>query len=316
MKKFIIHTTQFATIIIVLLFAGEIFVRSLPNPYKFKYDWMNKNASNIELIVLGTSQSEMGIIPNLISTKGFNLAMPHGTFEYDKYLLYKYSNKYKKLKHVIIELSYYNLLARQFEDNPESRFRAIYYTIYMDYPKHKWSPYYNFEFAHLDFFRSHIQNGISSIIYRRPFPDECDSLGCVILDGCLAITNHNKYLEEITDVTKSFNYGNDLTIKTNLQHLDEILLFCKKNNIKSSIVILPLPKDFNEQMSTEKVNLLKNIAKQYHDKGFQILNYMENDFFCTKDFQNANHLNRIGAIKFSTLLKKDITNYMDRDSHF
>lgn len=308
MKKFIKQIAVFSIIVISFLSVGEFFVRSLPNPYKFKDGWMNKNASNIELIVLGTSQSEMGIIPNIISTKGFNLAMPHGTFEYDKYLLYKYSNKYQNLKHVIIELSYYNLFARQFEDNPDSRFRTIYYTIYMDYPKHKWSPYYNFEFSHLDFYRSHIQNGVSAIMNNLPFPDECDSIGCVIQDGCLAKKDYDKFLEEISDVTNSFNYGSDLTIKKNLQYFDDILSFCYKNHVEPTIVILPLPKEFNEQMSYAKIDRLKKTVKLYRDKGFNIINYMESDLFHIDDFLNANHLNRTGAIKLSNLLKQELTN--------
>ena len=170
----------------------------------------------------------------------------------------------------------------------------------------------------MDFFRSHIQNGFSSIINNLPFPDECDSLGCVISEGCLARKDRDKYLKEITDITNSYNQVNNLTIKTNLKYLNDILSFCKNNCVKPLIVILPLSKDLNDKMNKDINNTFKKVVKQYHDKGIEIFNYMESDLFVIEDFQNPNHLNRIGAIKFTNLLNKRLSNCMERDceSHY
>ena len=71
-------------------------------------------------------------------------------------------------------------------------------------------------------------------------------------------------------------------------------------------------------MNKDINNTFKKVVKQYHDKGIEIINYMESDLFVIEDFQNPNHLNRIGAIKFTNLLNKRLSNCMERDceSHY
>ena len=109
MKRFIYKILLLGIIIFTITIIGELFVRSLPNPYKYKDQWMWQNSDSIETLILGTSQSEIGINPHIIGN-AFNLALTNGTLEYDSYLLKKYASQYKKLKNVIIELSHYNLL--------------------------------------------------------------------------------------------------------------------------------------------------------------------------------------------------------------
>ncbi len=303
MKLFIRHIAAFSALILVLLLLGEFFVRSLPNPYQFKYEWMSQHAKETELLILGTSQSEMGIMPQLMDKKGFNLGMPHGTLEYDWYLLEKFQPNYQHLHHVIIELSYYNLFAIPFEDNPDSKYRAIYYSIYMDYPKHQWSPMYNFEMAHPEFFRSHIANGFEAIVKHLPYPDQCDSLGCVIMDGTMA-NDKERLCDDADHVIASFNKAGYDYLDLNLSYLNQILDFCHHQGISTTIVVLPMTQELLQRMDKKKVELFNAVLRNYEKKGIPVADYLNDDRFSTPDFVNSNHLNRKGAVKLTNLLKE------------
>ena len=309
MKKFIINIIVLLLIICALIAGGEIYLRSLPNPYSIKKDWMDKNADKLDTLILGSSQSEMGVSPKMLGNNTFNLAMPNGLLEYDYYILEKYSPKYKRLKCVIIELSCYNVFAQKFEDRPHDKYRALFYRIYMDYPVHKYSPYYNFEFSNLDFFRYRLACATESFLFNKPMPDECDSLGWVTGDKRFDKESYASQVSEIQKTLEGIKCIDYNMVAYNCHYTDLIIRFCTEHNIEPIIVILPMSNNIVSLIDNKQLSTFNNIINTYRTHGITTLNYLNDSRFSLSDFINSNHLNRNGAVKLTSILKKEISLY-------
>ena len=84
MRKFLIQCFKFGMLVATTLAAGEYLVRTyVDNPYKFKHEWMSRNAGDVEILVLGSSHTYYGINPALFDSKAFNLANVSQIFHYD-----------------------------------------------------------------------------------------------------------------------------------------------------------------------------------------------------------------------------------------
>ena len=70
MKYFIKYITLFCIPVIIVIIAIEICDRRLPNTYKFKYEWMQQNANEVETLILGSSHSYYGIQPKYLKGIG------------------------------------------------------------------------------------------------------------------------------------------------------------------------------------------------------------------------------------------------------
>ncbi len=306
MKRFITKVTILFSILGGLILTGEIFVRSLPNPYKYKDQWMKTYAQDVETLILGTSQSEMGLPPQILGENCFNLAMPNGLFEYDLFLLQKYANKYNNMKNIIIELSYYNLFAQEFETSAKNKYRAMYYRVYMDYPKHKFDPIYNFEFADLDFFQYRISTGIESKLLGKPYADICDSLGWVCIDRCAEIEDPNYFVTDMEKTLKSYKCTDFSVIEKNKEYIDRIISFSKKKGYMVYVVVLPMTKTILTKLDKEQYRIFCKTIQNYEKQNIRIINHIDDSLFHVTDFQNSNHLNKNGALKFASILKQEM----------
>ena len=307
MRKFLINIIVLFLILGVFIGSGELYLRYLPNPYSFKKDWMETNADMLETLILGSSQIEMGISPKILGNNTFNLAMPNGLLEYDYYLLEKYSSKYKKLKSVIIELSCYNVFALRFEDRPNDKYRALYYRIYMDYPVHRYSPSYNFEFSNFDFFRYRLASAVEYLLFNKPLPDECDSLGWVTGNKRFDTESYASQISDVKKTLEGIKCKDYDMVAYNCHYLDQIIHFCRKHDIEPIIVILPMSKNIVNLLDNKQLSTFYKTINNYRRQGITTLNYLKDSIFSLSDYINSNHLNRNGAVKFTNIIKKDIT---------
>lgn len=82
----------------------EVVVRSAPNDYKYKWSYLEEHASDIEVLVLGNSNTAHGIdcwlLPN-----SFNMAMGGQGIMMDGFILSRFIGKMPKLKLVIIPMT-------------------------------------------------------------------------------------------------------------------------------------------------------------------------------------------------------------------
>ena len=74
MKSFLLRLSLFLLPIAILAVAGEAYVRSLPNSYRLKGEWMRQNADSVEVLILGNSHAYYGIRPQDMQGVAFNLS--------------------------------------------------------------------------------------------------------------------------------------------------------------------------------------------------------------------------------------------------
>ena len=71
MKKFLKNGLIFVFPLLLVLVPLEILLREVPNPYKYKYEWMQKNAPEVETLVLGSHMPFLWHPTGIPRRKGF-----------------------------------------------------------------------------------------------------------------------------------------------------------------------------------------------------------------------------------------------------
>ena len=87
MKKFVTRFVLFLLPAIIFLTVAELYVRSIPNIYTFKDQWMWKHGQDIQTLVLGNSHAYYDMNPSVMGDGVFSLANVSQRLEHDLYLL-------------------------------------------------------------------------------------------------------------------------------------------------------------------------------------------------------------------------------------
>ena len=297
MKYFIKYITLFCIPVIIVIIAIEICDRRLPNTYKFKYEWMQQNANEVETLILGSSHSYYGIQPKYLKGKAFNLANPSQLLEQDLFLLKYWSDKYMKLKTVILPISYFSLFAKDL-----ASYRCRYYRIYMDcdlYPSYSFS--YNFEIAEpktaLFKFRKFIF-GISEEV-----DWFCDKYGNEAFNSISnRMADWNKNDKRDAASAKTWEY-----IQKNYRILEDLIKFCKDRDINFVMITTPCWHTYCSFLEKRQLKKMYSIIHELQRKyGFPYFNYLQDKRFTADDFFNGSHLSELGEIKFTKILDEDI----------
>jgi hypothetical protein len=301
MKKFLISLSLLALAFLITLVAGECLVESLPNQYKSKNEYMQRNGADVETIILGSSHAYYGINPEYLDGNAYNLANISQNYRYDYYLLSHYADKYKQLKTVIVPVSYFSFFRKPFEEgNDEALHHVMSYHIYMDCPYDDSNPKYKWEFSHFSIFRGKI------MAWARNSVRNCSSLGWG-MDYALAL-KQNKM--DIGGVKRAHDHTvYDWTyLPENLSNLTNILEFCKARSVKVVLITTPTYRTYYDNLDPNQLNkmysLIDSLKQQYR---FDYKDYLKDSRFVLDDFwEDCDHLSDVGATKFTKILNEDI----------
>ena len=67
----------FLLLLLLPLGAAEVYVRSLPNPAKFKHAYLSRHAREVEVLVLDSSHTYYGLCPEPLSHPHLKLPTNH-----------------------------------------------------------------------------------------------------------------------------------------------------------------------------------------------------------------------------------------------
>lgn len=305
MKKFIKYCILFLMPIGLSAVLFEIFLRQIPNPYTYKYEWMQEHADEVETLVFGSSHAMYGIRPEYLSGKAFNLAFESQVLAYDDFLLEYSAPKYKKLKTVILPISYFTFFLR-FEDEPHW-YKARYHHIYMDCKIHPYSLRYNFELGHYMTAKKKFYDFVKKVRDNKPM---------LIIDqyGWGTIYKHNparvKIWSKPTNGKKIWETAKDWS------HVDEIMVsferiaeFCKSRNIQLVLITTPTWKSYYENLDKAQLEKMYDLIHEECEKYHLVyLDYLRDSRFTETDFHDVSHLSDVGAAKFTKILNEDIRN--------
>lgn len=296
MKKFIKYLLLFTLPIFVFGVSTEFLLRKIPNDYLFKKEFLDKNSDSIEVLFLGSSHAFYGINPANFSSNSFNASHISQSLDYDFEILKKYNNHWSKLKCIAIPISYFSLFGR-LETGIES-WRVKNYTIYygmttsdkfIDYSE----ALSNKLTVNLRRIGSYYIKGNSSI--------SCSNLG-----WGLSYNSKNKSDLNITGKTaaKRHSKKDDKYFMGNVNVLKSIIEFAKNKGVKVFFYTPPAYHTYTENLDSiqlnQTINTLINISSKYDNVTYH--NFLLDSSFSEIDFFDADHLDEIGAKKFTNKL--------------
>jgi hypothetical protein len=308
MRKFFLKLLFFILPLLLFSIYLEFNLGKIQNSYNFKRTNFEKQLGTIEVLVLGSSQVTNGVNPEYFNLKGFNLSNISQSLYYDQKLTLAYVDRMPKLKFVIINVSYFSL-GNQLIDGIEA-WRDYYYyqfwninfpeldrydlrrysKIFLYTPKAAFS--YLKQGFHINLASGFHQNGYLKVDTTNNSINISDSL------GYQRVKLHDKYYRE-----SRFN--------ENIKELELLVRELKKRNITPVIVTPPVLSTYYKFANKTKLKrteeVINAICLKYNCGYF---NYFTDNRFVSKDFRDNDHLNFVGAEKFSKIINNEI---LERD---
>jgi hypothetical protein len=284
----------------------EFFLRTIPNDYSFKKEYLDKNSAEIETLILGSSHAYYGFNPIYFSSKTFNGSHISQSFDYDYEIFQKYQCRFKNLKTIVLPISYFSIHGK-LEEGTEA-WRVKNYVIYYDFKTAKKIEHYSEVLSHP--IKANVERLISFNVYKKSALS-CSELGW---GKRTEFTEQDNLLESGKSSALRHTYSNlnDNKLKTSLHHniviLKKIVEQCKIKNIKILFLTLPAYKSYRENLNKEQLDIClqtgKNLQSDYTNVIY--LNLLADDFFNSEDFQDADHLSSKGAEKLSKVINRKI----------
>lgn len=293
MKKFIKKTILFSSPVIIFIVMVELLLRNIPNDYSYKKSYMDIHSNEVETLFLGSSHAFYSLNPNYIKSKSFNGAHIAQSLDYDFDILKKYKNKTSKLKFIVVPIDYFSLFNR-LETGVES-WRIKNYNIYYGFGRS-----YNLK-DNIELLNGKLFENIKRIFQyyiKHNSEVSCNKFGWgtkhnsknnkeLILSGKAAAKRHHK--------KKIFFYNENLAI------VKEFIAFAKDKKAKLIFYTNPAYKTYTSQLNQEQLQktytTIRNIVKS--NPNTRYYDFLTDSSFIKEDFFDADHLNEIGAKKFS-----------------
>lgn len=302
MKRFIKRICFFSLSIVIPLILVEFFLRQVPNPYKYKYDWMQENAKDVEIIILGSSHSFYGIRPEYLNGKAFSLANVSQDIDHDLFLLEYWGTQYSKLKTVVFPISYFSWFDKGLQYGSDA-FRCRYYKIYMDSNDYPFLSIKNFELSDIRTAKIKMKKLFQH--EKNPGYDKYGWGTMFALSG-KDMTQWDDDSEAEAAIFRHKAKGWD-NIESNYSKLSQLASFCTQHNAKLIFITTPCWSSYTDRLDAEQRSKMYELTCHF-TKEFNIpyFDYLKDSRFEANDFYDSNHLSDVGAIKFTRILNQDI----------
>jgi hypothetical protein len=303
-KSFFVKGIIFVTPLLLLLGLIEYKLYHIPNGYNTKRKLLERQLDSIQVLVAGSSQTLHGINPAYFSCRGFNVANNSQSLFYDTQIALKYIDRMKQLKCVMVTISYF-CLWNQLSDLPED-WRDSFYYYYWDikYPGLKMLNAKNYSLIMLYGTQNALQ--YTTELFHVDLTENMSKNGWIKID-----TIHNN--PQISDESgrKRVQFHNKIShpyrFAENIAILENFIIECKKRNVDVAFVTPPVYKTYYNYIDTEmnrkNVDAIKSLCQRY---GCTYHDYLCDQRFTSKDFNDNDHLNYMGAAKWSAILDSDV----------
>ncbi len=314
MQRFLVKTSAFSILLILVLVVLELAVRTIPNDYVFKCEFLDKHSREIETLILGSSHSFYGLNPEHFTSNTFNAGHVSQSLDYDQRLWLKYKDDFVKLKTIYLPISYFSFWLKL--DNAEDSWRSKNYTIYYDIPNKRFRHY--FEMLSLPFDKN-IERILKNMKDANYSERRSSNLGWgenyksyksknLLKSGKAAAVRH-------TFNTKENEYRT--VLQQNLLFLTDLSQWCIKNDVLLVLFTPPAFETYRQNLNNEQLKMTcgysEKVASEYANTIY--LNLLSDKTFDKNDFYDADHLSEIGAKKLSILLN-NVVNKIDFGREF
>jgi hypothetical protein len=302
MKPFIKKVLVFMLPLLVLFIGVELYFRHYKNAFAVKASFLNKNKSDIEVLILGSSHHQNALNPRFFSEKAANLAYGSQDIRIDSALFFNNVKELKNLKKVVFELDYHRLDI----ENSTDYFRHPWYYIYygIDTAPIKFVNRISLYTSNPVFFNKNLMN-----VFKRSYkPQGINEFGYVEVNNLAIFRDMGYDSVRIGAEAKSRLHNKDHEISDknfalNRKRLASITEYCKQHSIQVYFLSTPLYSTYRENMSAAKKArfdaFVTEFTRQY---GVPFYDYSKNPRFTLKDFADDDHLNPRGAEKYSRII--------------
>jgi hypothetical protein len=297
MKKFILKYIIFVLPILIPLVLLEVCIRNIPNDYSYKNQYMSSHAASIETLILGNSHTYLGVNPEFIDSKSFNLAHVGETLEYDVKLFDNFKENLSNLKILVIPISYLSMFDSDLKNGRKN------YNLYYELNET------DFIVDNLEVLNKNwidiIKDSYTYYYLNEPSPYlESNRLGWYDKKNAKEINYARMEVVAKQDERAHFH-----KLKFNLDVLEKLIYTNEIMGVKVVIVSTPLHWVYRSFLKDDQLNLaLSSVNKLATDhKNVSYYNFMDSELFDEADFKDGDHLNAFGAEKF-TLILNDIIN--------
>ncbi len=305
MKRLIYKLFLFLLPLALLVLSMERGLAGIPNSYSVKKKNFEREASDIELLILGSSHAYFDIDPGLLSCKAFNMANASQSIYYDAGIVRKYLPEMKHLRVVLFTLSYFSFgfqLAESRED-----WRCFYYERYYDIPRGEKRQKDLLELRKYSLMA--LYGGKESFNYmRKGF--RVNLAEHVQPNGWYASTVPLGPINAETGRKRVESYHADMRMDnypTNYQRLDDLFRLLQQRRIEPVIITPPVYETCYECLDPAGVRKMEeainSLCARYKVRHF---NYLKDRRFVLTDFSDNDHLNPQGAAKFTRILNADV----------
>jgi hypothetical protein len=274
----------------------EIFLRMIPNDYRFKKEYLDRKSKEIEVVTLGGSHAFYGLNPTYINYNCFNASYVSQSLNYDLEILKKYDGKWDKLRFVLIPVSFTTLYSRL--EKGDEAWRAKNYTIYYGINLTKKLTDYSEVLSislpiNLTRIKMHYLQGDKNLF------SSTHGWG---LD--YSSKDHNDLIESGRKAAIRHSNSRNVYFSENLESLKEIIEFTKKRGIKILFFTPPSYTSYVENLDKSRINQIVGTITRLDDANDNIYyqNFLYDQSFIADDYFDADHLNEIGARKLSQKL--------------
>jgi hypothetical protein len=291
MKRFFIKTILFLLPLVIIIITMETLLRSIPNDYNFKKNYLLNNSNNVTKLFLGSSHTYYGINPDFISGNSFNASHISQTIDLDYEIIKKYDNNWNELKYIVMPIDYFTLFSRL--SNGIEYWRIKNYNLYYDMNlSNSFSD--NSELLSVSL-KSNLRR-ISSFYFLNKTSITCSKLGFG--------NNYKKSKDLIKNgQTRALRHTmKDLSkLSESLKILKEIIDFASRNNIEIIFYTSPAYNTYVSNLDKNQLNLTINTITELakNNNNCNYFNLLEDSNFHSSDFRDADHLNPEGAKKLS-----------------
>ncbi len=285
--------------IFVFMGVAEYAVRQIPNEYKYKNDWMEQHAEEVETLILGNSHTQVGLNPAFMGDSTFNLSIAGQDYLYSHFLFFKWVNRLNNLRTVILPVSYFSFYENIEGDNSKIM-QELNYRIYMDSPYRKYEIAYNFESLYFKPLLSKFEK------YNNDEIVNWDSNGWVpwLIANKSPVWNADHVNKALAHLYFSHSYNH---VSNNYQLIADIADYCNHHGVKIVLVSTPQTKEYNKCLNENQiVNTQKTIKKLQQQFNVEYYDFREDYRYNDDDFFDQSHLSEIGAEKFTKILKHDL----------
>ena len=307
LKKLLIFLLPFLFFYPIL----EINLSRMPIFYSEKKEFLESHLSEIEILSTGSSHGN-AINPQFLSHKDFNLFNYGQDIYYDVLLVEKYLDRIPNLKMVIFPISYFSLEYRL--DHTPAAWQEPLYKFYWDIPPQDFRSYLNIGFfsytaAHgWQDVRGYIENGFVSMATQKMKSDGWTDSGVQpMIDSPISERSAWQEVNLVESVMMDPS-----AIEGNLNLLSKFIEFCQSRHIKVMFITTPVYHYYYDHIDPLKYQRLQDnleiLINRYHVPYF---NFLKDPHFVAADFHDPDHLNAVGAEKFSKMLDIIISKELD-----